>query len=463
MENIFSNPIPQSIPLTPLTPSMLETWMMTQDEAVKVWVANHHFQAKPRQILNIPNHQGKIQEVIWGLDEDAGFWQWATLAQKVPQGLTYHFSALPDHRELACLAWGLAFYRFDNYKQKTSSSALPQLVWPDNVDTFFVQALLASISQIRNWITTPACDCLPHHLADIAHQLAKQHKAQCKVIMDEALEHHYPSIYTVGKAAEARPCLIDLTWSHDQAHPKITLVGKGVCFDSGGLDIKPSSNMLLMKKDMGGAAHVLGLAHLIMSLNLPIQLRVLIPAVENAISGNAMRPLDVIRTKKGLTVEISNTDAEGRLILADALYEASCAKPDLIIDFATLTGAARIAMGTDIPVFFCNREEIAHQLMESAKLCQDPLWSLPLYPGYKKQLQSSVADLSSTGKSSYGGAIIAGLFLEHFVDPEIPWIHLDLMAWNLSSRPGQPEGGEAMGLRAVFHFIRNFITAQDTK
>lgn len=455
MENCFIAPTSTSIPLTPLTPKSWETWIERQDEVSKMWVHTHQFTGKPGQLLLIPGPQGQIQEVLFGIDLEGDFWQWSSVAQKLPQA-SYHLSDIPGDRDLICLAWGLAFYQFDRYKPAPAKSP-PQLVWPEAVDQSYILALLKTITLIRDLITTPACDCLPHHLADKARQLAASYGGQCKIIMDEELQLQYPSIYTVGKAATAQPCLIDMTWSHPQAVKKITLVGKGVCFDSGGLDIKPSSNMLLMKKDMGGAAHVLGLAQLIMAMNLPLNLRVLIPGVENAISGNAMRPMDIIHTKKGTTVEIGNTDAEGRLILADALYEACMDQPDLLIDFATLTGAARVAMGTDVPAFFCNHEETAATIMDCATMSQDPLWRLPLYQGYKKQLRSSTADLSSTGKSGYGGAIIAALFLEHFITPETPWIHVDLMAWNLSSTPGRPEGGEAMGLRAIFQLIRQML------
>ncbi len=455
MESFFCPPTPTSIPIIILTPKTFENWLQDQEEATKLWTQSHQFTAKSGQLLMIPQSNGQIREILWGMDPEADFWQWSTLAQKLPSG-QYHLKDNPEQADLVCLAWGLAFYQFDRYKNLPSKS-FPQLVWPEKVDRTFIQYLLQSIRLVRDLITTPACDCLPKDLAEVARRISTSYNATCKIIMDEELELHYPSIYTVGKAAQARPCLIDMSWRHPMAVKKITLVGKGVCFDSGGLDIKPSSNMLLMKKDMGGAAHALGLAQLLMALNLPLQLRVLIPAVENAIAGNAMRPLDIIRTKKGTTVEIGNTDAEGRLILADALYEACTDNPDVIIDFATLTGAARVAMGTDIPVLFCNHEPTAQSMLENAVQCHDPLWRLPLYPGYKKHLRSSVADLSSTGKSSYGGAITAALFLEQFVNPNIPWAHLDLMGWNLSSSPGRPEGGEAMGLRATFQFIRKML------
>ncbi|NER82067.1 MAG: leucyl aminopeptidase family protein, partial [Leptolyngbya sp. SIO1D8] len=278
------------------------------------------------------------------------------------------------------------------------------------------------------------------------------------VIKGEALEtQNYPMVYAVGKASESAPRLIDLRWGKVDA-PKVTLVGKGVCFDSGGLDLKPAKGMLMMKKDMGGAAHVLGIANLIMKLNLPVCLRVLVPAVENSVAGNAMRPLDVLSSRKGITVEVGNTDAEGRLVLADALWEACSENPQLLVNFATLTGAARIALGTELPAFFCNQPEMIEALEAAMESAQDPLWNLPLHPPYRDLLNSKIADLSNISSGSYGGAITAALFLQEFVKPGVPWIHIDVMAWNLRTLPGRPEGGEAMGMRAIFELIRQKFT-----
>tara|TARA_B100001123_G_C15074181_1_gene932868 strand:- start:149 stop:1006 length:858 start_codon:yes stop_codon:yes gene_type:complete len=280
------------------------------------------------------------------------------------------------------------------------------------------------------------------------------HKAHVSIIAGkDLLKKNYPSVHAVGRAAIQEPRLIDIAWGNVSA-PKVTLIGKGVCFDSGGLDIKPASGMLKMKKDMGGAAQVLGLAHMIMDSALAVRLRVLVPAVENAISGNAFHPLDVLDTRKGLTVEVGNTDAEGRLILSDALAEAAREKPEMIIDFATLTGAARVALGTDLPALFCNDEQLAAALLSQGSHTADPFWRMPLWEGYKTHLSSNVADLSSTGSVPFGGAITAALFLEHFVEPDIPWAHIDLMAFNNNTRPGRPEGGEAQGIRAVYAMLK---------
>ncbi|NJN24161.1 MAG: leucyl aminopeptidase family protein, partial [Acaryochloridaceae cyanobacterium RL_2_7] len=269
-----------------------------------------------------------------------------------------------------------------------------------------------------------------------------------------------PMVYAVGQAnshiPSQAPRLIDLHWG-EQAAPRVTLVGKGVCFDTGGLNMKSAAGMKLMKKDMGGAAQVLG-CQMIMQLRVPIQLRVLIPAVENSISGNAMRPLDILSSRKGLTVEVGNTDAEGRLVLGDALTEAASEKPGVIIDFATLTGAARVALGTELPALFCNRPEVMSAVLEAGLATDDPLWNLPLHPPYRSLLDSSIADLSNISSGSYGGAITAALFLQEFIEPDIPWVHIDMMAWNLRSLPGRPEGGEAMGMRAIAKFIQDFCS-----
>ena len=297
----------------------------------------------------------------------------------------------------------------------------------------------------------------PEELATAASQLAGEYEADCNVIIgDDLLQANYPAIYEVGKASDRAPRLIDFRWG--DKGPKITLVGKGVCFDTGGLDLKSPAGMLLMKKDMGGAAHVLGIAAAIMESNLACQLRVLIPAVENSVSGNAFRPSDVIKTRKGLTVEIGNTDAEGRLVLCDALAEAVRTKPDLIMDFATLTGAARVGLGTDLPALFCNDDKIAERIRKHSVACEDEVWRMPLHKPYRKMLDSQIADLNNISGGPYGGAITAALYLEEFVGTETSWAHFDVMAYNTSSRPGRPEGGEAMGLRAVYSMVKEMVS-----
>ena len=286
-----------------------------------------------------------------------------------------------------------------------------------------------------------------------ARKLAREFRARCSVIVgDDLLKKNYPMVHAVGRASDRAPRLIDIVWGNPR-HPKVTLVGKGVCFDSGGLDLKPASGMKLMKKDMGGAANALGLARMIMSAKLPVRLRVLVPAVENSVSGDAFRPLDVLDSRAGITVEIGNTDAEGRLILGDALYEAASEDPELLLDFATLTGAARVALGPELPAMFSNDDTLACDLSKYGEAAGDPVWRLPIWKPYRRTMDSKVADINNIGEMAQGGAIIAALFLYEFVKDTVPWAHFDIMAWNMSSRPGRPAGGEAMAIRAAFGTI----------
>ena len=337
-----------------------------------------------------------------------------------------------------------------------------KLVVPKNADPLLAESLADAVHLVRDLINTPANDMGPSGLAAAARKVARAHGAKVSVTIGDALlKKNYPLVHAVGRASSDAPRLIDLRWGGKG--PKVTLVGKGVCFDSGGLDLKPASGMLLMKKDMGGGAHVLGLADMIMGAKLPLRLRVLVPAVENAVSGDAFRPLDVLKTRKGLTVEVGNTDAEGRLVLGDALSEAARENPDLIVDFATLTGAARVALGTEVPAFFTDRDSLADALMRHAARESDPLWRLPLHKPYRRLLDSKVADLNNVSSGSFGGAITAALFLAEFVGSEAPWVHFDLMAWNLSDRPGRPQGGEAMGLRAVYGVVAELAAKRKGK
>ncbi|HCH69212.1 MAG TPA: leucyl aminopeptidase, partial [Colwellia sp.] len=307
---------------------------------------------------------------------------------------------------------------------------------------------------VRDLINTPAADMMPKELGESAQALADNFGGILKqIIGEDLLTQNYPTIHAVGRASAHQPRLIDLTWGNKQ-HPKITLVGKGVCFDSGGLDLKPSAGMRNMKKDMGGSAHVLGLAHLIMSHKLPINLRVLIPAVENAVSNNAMRPGDVLTTRSGLTVEIDNTDAEGRLVLCDALTEADQESPELIIDFATLTGAMRVALGTELPGFFSTCDEIAAGITNAGSKISDPVWRMPLYQPYNDLFKSTIADMANCSTTPFGGAITAALYLQKFIRKETNWVHFDVMAFNVRTLSGRPLGGEAFGIRAVFDYLQ---------
>ncbi len=295
---------------------------------------------------------------------------------------------------------------------------------------------------------------MPEQLADAIVTVAQTFGATVtQIVGDDLLAQNYPTVHTVGRASENAPRLIDLRWG-DSTHPKVTLVGKGVCFDSGGLDLKPASGMRMMKKDMGGAAHALGVARLVMQAELPVSLRLLVPAVENAVSGQSFRPGDVITSRKGITIEIDNTDAEGRLILCDALAEGRTEAPEVMIDFATLTGAARVALGTELPAMFSNSDTMANGLLSAAEHAQDPVWRLPLHKPYRAMLDSKVADIANAASVPFGGAITAALFLQEFVEDGTDWAHFDIMAWNRTTQPGRPEGGEAMGMRAVFAYLQ---------
>lgn len=455
MLSMFIDHDPNAIPVHCITQKNYPVWLEAQDQRSRLWLQTLGYKAEPGSIAFIPSSSGNIEKVVWG--EENSFWHYAALAQNLPPG-AYKFA---NHLESvkanhACLAWGLAFYKFDKYTDKAPGIS-KKLVWPQGVNAAWIKAHLEAITYVRDWINTPAADFTPDVLASMCHMIANQHKADVQVVRGAQLKQDYPAVYAVGKGAAMEPCYVHLRHYHPQAIKKIALVGKGVCFDTGGLDLKLSGNMLLMKKDMGGAAHVLALAHLILSLNVQVQLDVYIPAVENSIGSKALRPSDIIKTRKGLTVEVGNTDAEGRLILADALDEASAALPDLIIDFATLTGAARVALGTELPALFANNQSLTNQFIAAAERVNDPIWQMPLFKPYAKHLKSSIADLSNVGKNSYAGAIVAALFLENFVKPDVPWMHIDLMAYNLSSSPGKPEGGEAMALRGAFEFIQSWV------
>jgi leucyl aminopeptidase len=354
----------------------------------------------------------------------------------------------------AALGFALGGYKFDRLR-KSNGKELARLAWPDGCDRKRVRSAAEATFLVRDLVNAPASEMGPAELADAAAAVASKHGGRARVVVgDDLLREGYPAVHAVGRAAspDRAPRLIDLEFG-DPARPRVTLVGKGVCFDTGGLDIKPSTNMKLMKKDMAGGAHVLGLASMIREAGIPVRLRVLVPAVENSVSGAALRPLDVVKSRKGTTIEIGNTDAEGRVILADALTEASSESPALLLDFATLTGAARVALGADLPALFTNDEDVATRLLSKAESESDPLWRMPLFKPYRKQIESKVADLTNSPDSPLAGAILAALFLQEFVSPGIPWAHVDLMAWNHSARPGRPEGGEAMGMRAAFALV----------
>jgi len=441
----------EAVEIVPLRAQRLEAWVKRQAPSVGQWVRSAAFTAKPGSVCLVPNSEGGLAQVLVGIEEGLDRWSIAALPASLPKG-NYKLAESVDGNdaEAACFAWAIGAYRFLRYKKREGD--LARLVWPAGIDRAAIRRTVAALILARDLINTPAEDMGPPHLAEAAKAVAKAHKAKFGVIVgDDLLKKNYPAIHAVGRAAARPPRLIDLSWGN--SGPRLTLVGKGVCFDSGGLDLKPAGGMLLMKKDMGGAALMLALAQMIMEAGLKIRLRLLIPAVENAVNGNAYRPLDVIRTRKGITVEIGNTDAEGRVILCDALAEAQSDKPDLILDAATLTGAARVALGPDLPALFCNDDDIADALLRHGKAEDDPLWRMPLHKGYRRMLDSKVADINNVSDGSYAGAITAALYLQEFIDPGTRWAHIDTMAWNTRDRPGRPEGGEALGLRALFAFV----------
>lgn len=435
-------------PIICLTSKEYDDWLSQQESFSQNWLNNTNYQAKPGKFSLIPNQEGQIQQVVLGVEDHNDMWNLAVLPKSLPAG-DYR---VEHHSDLQALAWGLACYAFNRYLPNKEDKDFAKL-YLDSDTAAKLNGQIEAITLTRDMINTPASDMMPADIAAATKTLAEQYDASVsEIIGDDLLEQNYPTIHAVGRASIHQPRLIDLRWGNSK-HKTITLVGKGVCFDSGGLDIKPGKGMRWMKKDMGGAAHVLGLANMIMAAELPIRLRVLIPAVENAISDNAFRPGDVITTRSGKTVEIDNTDAEGRLVLCDALTEACSEDPELIIDFATLTGAARVAVGTEIAACFSNSDDIAAPLLVESESTQDPAWRLPLHKPYKSMLNSTIADIANSAETGYGGAITAALYLQEFVENDCDWLHFDVMAFNTRDRAGRPKGGEAMGLRAAFSLI----------
>ena len=441
-----------SIAIVPIGADRLEDWRANAAPEASAWVGRTGCSAKPGSTCLVPGRGGTLACVLVGVDTRDDPWALARVPDAVPAG-AYHLDLKWSSRglERAALGWALAAYRFDRYKKATPPAAS---LFPGSAPAAESARVLArAVARVRDLINTPASDMMPKDLAAAVLDLATEHGAELRVVTGAALlDEDYPAIHAVGRASVHRPRLIDLTWGDSRA-PRLTLVGKGVCFDSGGLDIKPASGMRLMKKDMGGAAHAIGLADLIMTTALPVRLRLLVPAVENAIAGNAYRPGDVISTRKGLTIEVDNTDAEGRIVLSDALADGAGDTPDLMLDFATLTGAARVALGTELPAMFANDEAVASGIAEAGRDVHDEVWRMPLHAPYRELIESRVADIMNGSSQPYGGAITAALFLQAFVPDEIPWAHFDIMAWTTRAKPGRPVGGEAMALRAVFEFL----------
>lgn len=427
-------------------------WLDAQPGSRRAWLDSIGFKAEPGKLALLPGPDGAVTAALLITAEPATLWDTAAAPGALPAGLWRldDPTGALDPAE-AALGWALACYRFERYRKPGDPP--PRLAVPDAAARSRAEVVAGAIGFARDLVNTPANDLGPAELEAAAAALALEAGAAFSSIVGDALlEQNWPLVHAVGAASPRPPRLIELLWGEPGA-PKLTLVGKGVCFDTGGLDIKPSSAMLLMKKDMAGAALMLGLAKAITGLGLPVRLRVLIPAVENAVGGRAFRPGDVLRSRKGLTVEIGNTDAEGRLILADALAEADGERPDLLIDAATLTGAARVALGPELPALFTPDDALARELLEAGERTAEPLWRLPLHAPYRRYLDSKLADINNTGQKNFAGAITAALFLKEFVVETRAWAHLDIFGWNDESRPGRPRGGEATALRPLLAAI----------
>lgn len=446
------------IKIMPLSVKLLDAWAKTQSTAIQNWMKAAGFKAKPGSYLLLPDAENFIAGVEEGIDR----WSLANLPANLPAGayqlIEDHIS--PSQASAHAFAWAMGCYRFARYRSDNKTFA--SLVWPKTADRASVERQVKAIGLARDLINTPAEHMGPADLAKAVEKVGATYKAKVRVIVgDQLLKQNYPTIHAVGRAAAAdrQPRLIDLSWKgpHSDKSPLLTLIGKGVCFDTGGLDLKPRGGMMMMKKDMGGAASVLALAQMIMEAKLPLRLRLMIPAVENSVSGNSLRPLDVIKTRKGITVEVNDTDAEGRLILCDAMTEAETQQPDLMIDMATLTGAARVALGPDLPALFTHDDTLAEDLLRHARAEGDPLWRLPLWKPYRRMLDSKVADIANCEPGSFGGAITAALYLAEFVSEKTKWLHIDTYGWTTGQGAGRPEGGEPLAIRSLYAFIEEWL------
>lgn len=456
--NFASGAGKHSVTVTVLNATSAPEWLKKADAATRHRAEQASFAGKPGQVLALYDDKGVMIRVLAGVNAPVQTFDLAAasdylaraLSEKILKATTFKLEGVKgEDATQACIGWGISGYRFENYKTR-KTEALPRLVWPKEADKASALANIEAALMIRTLINIPANDMGPDELEKAVRAVAKDEGLSVKVVKDkELVTQNFPMIWNVGKGSSRRPRLIDLKWG-DPKHPKVTLVGKGVCFDTGGLDLKPGTSMHTMKKDLGGGAHVLALALLIIRHNLPVRLRVLIPTVENSVSGDSYRPSDVIKSRKGITVEVGDTDAEGRLILSDALALASEEKPEFMVNFATLTGG--VAIGPEVPAIFSNNEKLAFQLKDISESVNDNLWPLPLIQSYRKHMASDVADISSVGNAR-GGTVHAALFLETFVDPKIDWVHVDLFAWETGGRLGRSRGGTEMGLRALYAYI----------
>jgi len=455
MPSVFATaPAAAAIPITFATTATWDAVCAGLPGKARQFALANGFAAKPGACLTLPAEDGAIAHVVFGLEDETGkyrdLFRPGLLPGLLPPGV-YRFANAPHDMRLATLAFALGAYRFGRYRKAEATDV--RLVPPDGIDLAAIMRAAEAAQLARDLINTPSNDMGPEELAQAAQHLAQRFGARFNCLIgDDLTRQNFPLIHAVGMASSRAPRLIDLTWG-DPDHPRVTLVGKGVCFDTGGLDLKPSAGMLIMKKDMGGAANVLALAQMVMGAKLKVRLRVLIPAVENAVAGNAFRPLDIFTSRKGITVEIGNTDAEGRLILADALTLADEEKPDLLIDLGTLTGAARVALGPDLPPFYTNDETLALDVARCAREENDPLWRLPLWPPYDTWLDSKVANVNNAPSGTFAGSITCALFLQRFVANAKSWLHVDIYGWTPQARPGRPEGGECQAARAIYKLL----------
>jgi leucyl aminopeptidase len=436
---------PHSIAIEATDSVHITTAIKRLSPAQQRWLSESGFKPQPGQHALLADADGKLNRVMVGVDANEPLTALASLPYLLPEGC-YHLASegLALDETLSALGWALAAYRFTRYRP---AHRAPATLAIDAHLLAIVTPLVTATYMVRDLVNTPTEDLGPEQLANVVRELSQSHKAQYAEWVGEDLRKaNFPAIHAVGRASHRAPRLIELTWG-EPAAPQLAILGKGVCFDTGGLNLKPADGMRWMKKDMGGAAHAIALAFLVMQAQLPVRLSLLIPAVENAVAGNALRPGEVIVTRSGVTVEVDNTDAEGRLILGDTLSYAAEQQPDLLIDFATLTGAARVALGPDLPALFTNRSILAQPILDAGQQKADPLWQLPLWRPYQRLLYSYLADLANSGASRHAGAITA-------VPADIPWVHLDTYAWNDSDRPGRPYGGEAQGVRALFAFLQ---------
>ena len=453
LQCFYTGKVADSIPIHVVFCTDYEGWKGRQSSFVQNWLQTACIRPEPNHPVCIPDTQGRLASVLVIAERENILWSLGHGPRSLPAG-HYHLSdaeGAPDP-DPYLLGWGMGAYRYTRYRENDDSAR--RLCIDGAKDRRQVEALLEAVTLVRDLVNTPASDMMPQHLEAHMRSITEGFDVDPSACVGDALiEQNYPTIHAVGRASVHPPRLIAWHWGR-KSHPRITLIGKGVSFDSGGLDIKSARGMRLMKKDMGGAAHAAGVASAIMKLDLPVRLQVLIPAVENAISGNAYRPGDVLTSRNGKTIEVEDTDAEGRLILCDAISQAVEDEPELIIDFATLTGAARVALGVEVPAFFTNDAGVAQDLIGASARVHDPVWQLPLYRPYRRLLNSDIADISNCSSTGYAGAITAALFLAEFVPDTIPWLHFDVMSWNPRNRAGRPKGGEAMGLRAVVEFLK---------